>query len=164
MGYSPTTVSSYTLNGPRLNKRAAPHWAGPAYVKQPITALQSGAGCYKYQPNSTNGHDSLDSLQQRTSSYNKRQTRPVGPRQYALHSPTSRPTPLLATSGHHSSLTVLTCSLRTATASQLTGHHRHTAVPTHWGRTARYTCRSPLPAASLGRRAWYTRCSNLSTA
>ena len=49
-------------------------------------------------------------------------------------------------SGHHPSLAVLMCSLRTATASQLSGRHRHTAVPTQ-GRRARYT----LPQQSSGK-------------
>ena len=126
------------LNGPRLNKRAAMHWAWPAYVKQPITA------------------------------YNKRQTRPVGSRHYALHSPASRSTSLPAASGHHSSLAVLTCRLRTAIASQLSGHHRHTAVPTQQGRRARYTLPLSTSSSNLstsrsqwGRRARYTRRSNL---
>jgi hypothetical protein len=103
----------------------------------------------------------------------------VGQRHYAPNLPTSRPTPLLGTSCHHSSLAVLMCSLHTATASQLSGHHWHTAVPTQHGRRARYilplstsrlteegehgtSCRFPLPAAtsplpdSLSKESTYT--------
>ena len=47
------------LNGPRLNKTAATHWAGPAYVKQPLTAQQPDAGQYKYQ-GLVKEHDSVD--------------------------------------------------------------------------------------------------------
>jgi hypothetical protein len=100
-------------------------------------------------------------------SHNKRQTRPVGPRHYAPNSPTSRPTPLLGTSCHHSSLAVLTCSLRKATASHSrdiigTPPSRHNMEGEHGT-----SCRFPLPDSprkeSTVHLALSTSSSNLST-